>query len=235
MKSFNNLFIAKFGQKEHLEALQNGYVFFNPISKFRDDGTKYRGDKNEGTIPIDPSSIRINGHDYSDIILSASKINENDGGLLMFCTAIINEKNLVMSDGDYIFSEDFKTEMIKFGDHVLLINIKEFEHNFTSKQKELSPLLAYRCDKIIYRNLSSFDDLKYNNPYNITNHVLDPYFVKSDEYVYQNEWRLIIGEGSEQKLKLNSDGSYILQLAPLKHSVLVETDQFLNTFTITPK
>ena len=133
------------------------------------------------------------------------------------------------------FSEDFKNEMIKFGDHVLLINIKEFEYNFTSKQKELCPLLAYGCGKIIYRNLSSFDDLKNYNPYNITNHVLDPYFVKSDEYVHQNEWRLIIGEGSEQKLKLDSDGSYILQIDPLKHSVLVETDQFLNTFTITPK
>ena len=103
MKSFSNVFITKFGQKEHLEALQNGYVFFNPISKFRDDGTKYRGDKNEGIIPIDPSSIRINGHDFSDIILSASQINEDDNGLLMFCASIINEKNLVMSNGDYIF------------------------------------------------------------------------------------------------------------------------------------
>lgn len=232
MKDIFNLLIVKFGRKEHLESLQKGQIYFNPISKFRDDGTKYRGDSSEGTIPIDPSTIRINGHDFSDIILSASKSNEGDDGLLMFCTAIINEKNLVLLDGEFVFSEGFKKEMIQFGEYALLININEFAHKFTTKHKELRPLLSYRCEKITYRDLNSFHELKNDNPYNKTNHVLDPYFVKSDKYANQNEWRLIVGEASNEKLKLNDDGSYVLEILPLEKSVLLPTDNFLKTFTM---
>lgn len=71
-------------------------MYFNTISRFRNDDTKYQGNNNAGTLQMDPSSIGINNHDFSDIVLRDSKINEDDNGLLMFCTDIINEK---FSDG----------------------------------------------------------------------------------------------------------------------------------------
>lgn len=59
MNNSTNFLIAKFGNKEHLEQLQNGNIFFNAIQAYRNDGTDYRGDSMEGKIPINPNKIKI--------------------------------------------------------------------------------------------------------------------------------------------------------------------------------
>ena len=78
--------LLKFGQKCHLESLKAGNLFFNPISKFRNDGTLFRGDENEGKIPINPSTFFIDGKCYGDIIKSVMASYEGDDNMFIFCT-----------------------------------------------------------------------------------------------------------------------------------------------------
>ena len=58
MKKSTILF-AKFGRKEHLDMLSEGYVYFSPVSRYRTDTSNYRGDEVEGIIPINPMSIKM--------------------------------------------------------------------------------------------------------------------------------------------------------------------------------
>lgn len=58
--------LIKFGEKEHLQMLKEGSVHFNPLSRFREDTTLFRGDELEGKYIIDTSKgFFIDGIDIS--------------------------------------------------------------------------------------------------------------------------------------------------------------------------
>lgn len=62
------MLLMKVGKYEHLELLRNGHVHLNPLSRFRDDETNFRGDALEGSYRLDINKgIYINGVDISKI------------------------------------------------------------------------------------------------------------------------------------------------------------------------
>ena len=127
--------LLKFGEREHMEQLKAGILYFSPVSKYRNDGTAYRGDINEGCVPIDPSSISIFSKDGEDLFadlrsqcISAKYSLENDDTLFMFCAAMITSSVLQLKNSinnEYIFRQDFRDEMKKFGNYVFLFHLNE--------------------------------------------------------------------------------------------------------------
>jgi hypothetical protein len=232
--------LAKYGERKHLEMLNEGHIYFSPVSKYRSDTSNYRGDHNEGKVPIDPSKIVIKDHLGQNIFDHLPKPNSvkqslvNDEGILMFCTSMITKKIMVEDNDHYIFSNEYITAIKDFGDHVLLINSGELLKLLSKARMNVTPEFAYTSGPIIYRNLSGFSNQKsYHEAYNSTGSVYDPYFVKSDQYISQNEWRLIV-DGSYESLPTNDDGSYTVKIDKLEWALLIDTTTFLNTFQYKP-
>src|SRR5690606_353265 len=110
----STILLAKFGWKEHLDMLSEGYVYFSPTSRYRTDTSNYRGDEFEGIIPIDPMSISIldkNGCDVFESIPLPDSVKLSslgDDSVLMFCAAMITEDILTNEGKYYVFKDEFK-------------------------------------------------------------------------------------------------------------------------------
>lgn len=226
------IILFKFGKKEHLESLQNGLIYFNSVSNYRKDGTAYRGDSWEGATPIDPTSFRINGKDFSDITQSIKKTYEGDEKILMFCASMLNNNNIIKVGESYKLAKNFREEMEQFGTHVLVFNFYEITHKLSLARKKYKPEFAFRTSPITYRDLSDFSSGGYFKSYNSTGHLLDSFFVKSDEYKKQNEWRIILAQGSHIELPINKDGSFHVSIEKLEHSVIFDVETFFDTFEL---
>ena len=226
------IMIAKFGQREHLEKLLNGEMFFNYIQYYRDDGTNYRGDPMEGCIPIDPSKIKIFGKNGKNILeglpLPTSVVESfpDDTNLLMFCAAAITEQVVELHPNNkYYFTGKFKSAIKDFGDYVLLTYTTELIDHIRSATDESGQKIACDSGRILYRDLSDYSDY---SQYNTTGSPLDRYFVKSIEYKYQNEWRVIIG-GEERDIIPNCGKGFILKTTPLVNAKIMKTEDFLRS------
>jgi hypothetical protein len=218
--------------------LSNGSIYFNPISKCRTDITIYRGDNREGQVPIDPSSLKVlnkSGQNIFDYIPKPTTVMKSivgDDSILLFCASMITKDILFYNDPNYIFADDYKLAIKEFGDYVLLFNSEELLELLRKAQINANPEFGFTSGPIIYRDLTDFSkEGDYQKAYNTTGSVLDPYFVKSDIYKTQNEWRLII-DGSYEPLPTNNDGSYIIKIDKMKWANLFDTKTFLDTFSI---
>ncbi len=232
MNNSTNFLIAKFGNKEHLEQLQNGNIFFNAIQAYRNDGTDYRGDSMEGKIPINPTKIKIldrEGKDifetvpYPDTVVQSLLGDEN---LMMFCAAAITIEILDnVKDNKWHFKNEFKSAIQNFGEHVLLLrSIELLEHIESVTDLSGQRRIGYDSGPILYRNLNDFDNTE---EYRKTGSWLDRYFVKGLPYRNQNEWRVII-DGAREPLKANCGNGFLLQTFPFKYSMLMRTTELLN-------
>jgi len=123
------IMLAKFGEHKHLKMLRDGILYFNPICKYRNDGTDYRGDKLEGHKPINPNTIKLidqNGKDlFSDLCVpypnSVTQSIQGDDDLFIFCAAKIDINNLCeINTDEYVFSNKFKKSIRQFGEFAVL-------------------------------------------------------------------------------------------------------------------
>ena len=226
-----NFLIAKFGTEEHLQQLKNGTIFFNCIQTYRNDGTSYRGDDMEGCIPIDPKTLAIYneaGENLFDIVPLPDKVVQsivNDENLMMFCASTITKEiTYGISNGIYKFKDEYIQAVKDFGDHVLLLWTVELLDHIKNATDFTGQKIGYDSGMILYRDLSDFE---HTEEYRKTGSVLDPYFVKSNKYKGQNEWRVII-DGEKQSLQPNRGTGFVLETAPLEYAVLMETQAFLN-------
>lgn len=229
------MFLVKYGTKEHLEMLANGIIYFNQVSKYREDGTAYRGDKNEGRIPIDPTKIKLfdnNGNNiFEDFPLPDSVMQpvQGDDDVLMFCASAITKEVLNKRENGYIFSEEYKEAINHFGEYALLFKSNDFLHLINEAQQNTKPEFGYIGDFIIYRNLDDFSDPEeHRKSYKGTGSFYDRFFVKSINYSNQNEWRLII-DGSEEALPVDQNGAFKLTINKLNWSLLNDTETFLHS------
>ena len=74
-----------------MQQLSDGYMFFNIVQNYREDKSDYRGDSNEGKIPINPQKIELimqNGENLFDIVPRPDTVMHSivgDEKTLMFC------------------------------------------------------------------------------------------------------------------------------------------------------
>lgn len=230
MISSKYILLAKFGNKENLEQLQKGNIFFNTIQAYRNDGTNYRGDAMEGKIPIDPKTIQILDSEGKNIFEkipypdSVIETLENDENLMMFCSAAINENVLYkVGDNTWRFKEDFKNSISNFGEYVLLFYSIELLKNIELAKDINGQKIQYAGDYIRYRDLNDFI---HTEEYRKTGSWIDRYFVKGLSYKNQNEWRVII-DGEREALKVNCGKGFLLKTLPFEYSMLMKTKKLL--------
>ncbi len=225
--------IAKFGKEEHIKQLQDGKIFFNPIKKYRDDGTDYRGDSMEGKIPLNPSDIEIYnpcGERLFDIIPRPDSVIEsilNDDNLMMFCASTIT-KNIMINVGNNIwrFTDAYKQNMAMFGDYVMLFWASELLNKIKLSVDCTDQKIGYDSGMILYRDLTNFED---THEYRTTGSPLDRYFVKSLAYRDQNEWRVLI-DGERQPLTPNYLEGFLIESTPFEFSIIQKSEDFLNGY-----
>lgn len=226
-----NFLIAKFGQKEHIKQLKDGNIFFNSIETYRNDGTDYRGDLMEGRIPIDPRSIKIfdemgkNIFDYVSYPDSIAQSIVGDENLMMFCAATIT-KNIVASKKDniWVFNKEFQASVKDFGDYVLLLWTAELLEHISNAVDINGQRIAYDSGMILYRDLT---DYEHTEEYRKTGSSFDRYFVKSQSYKNQNEWRVIIN-GEKESLVPNCGSGFLLKTYPFEYATIMTSFDFLN-------
>lgn len=226
----NKGYILKFGKLEHLHSLGAGKVFFNTISKYRDDETAYRGDNSEGKIPLAPQSVYF--YDENGNYLFGKKIPmpdsieiglNNDDNLHMFCAVLLDICILDKTNSDsFVIKSSVRNEMMQFGDYVAVINIDEFE----------AKLRRIMDNKEQGLNAFIFDKIKYIDKANLTNipkEKIDYYYIKDIKYKNQNEWRLIIFGNFDE----NDDHSVTLDLLPFTDFHICKASDFLEKYKAT--
>ena len=233
------LYLVKFGTKENLEQLADGYMFFNAVENYREDESDYRGDPNEGKIPINPQKIELimeNGENLFDIVPKPDTVMQSivgDEKTLLFCASKLDEKVFCKSDdvNKKVLCEEFKHEVQKFGDYVLFITANELIYRM---QKQVDQKhTGFLRGSVEYRDLKDFSDEKdFHKIYFPYENSYDPFFVKDIKYVWQNEWRMILQDGEARISKPRGTG-VIVNIGKLDYAFLYETDQFLEGITMT--
>lgn len=233
MADNKNFLLAKFGKKEHLEALKNGEIYFSAIKKYRNDGTAYRGDYMEGRVPINPEEIKMFDENGIDIwpklkkgLVSVSQSWLGDDDLLMFCATAITEHIMEPVENNiWMLTDKFKNAIKEFGDYVILIWSDELMEKIKNSEENRVSELGFEAGLITYRDLSDFSNM---DAYRSTGSQLDPYFVKGEAYRNQNEWRMILYEDG----KLNENDGKLIHSTPFENAIISETDKFFKSFTL---
>jgi hypothetical protein len=235
------IMLAKFGEHKHLKMLRDGILYFNPIYKYRNDGTDYRGDKLEGHKPLNPKTIKLinpNGKDlFSDLGVpypdSVTQSIQGDDDLFILCAAKIDINNLSeINTDEYVFSNEFKESIRQFGEFAVLFDMSELLFRLRAAQKDASPPFGYKYDSIFYINFKDFSNSdEINNAYNRHKSPYNQYFVKDLKYKNQNEWRIII-DGSTKHLKANCGEGYSLEVGKFDWVHICKTSIFLDTLRL---
>lgn len=232
------LYLVKFGTKEHLQQLADGYMFFNAVKSYREDKSDYRGDLNEGKIPVNPQKIELimqNGENLFDIVSRPDTVMRSvvgDEKTLLFCASKLDEKvfRKINDTNRKNLCDEFRSEVHKFGDYALLITANELiykmqklvDHKYT----------GFLRGSVEYRDLKDFsEEQDFGKIYFPNENFYDPFFVKDVKYTWQNEWRMILQDGKARISKPCGTG-VIAKIGKLDYALLYETENFLNGITM---
>ena len=106
----------------------------------------------------------------------------------------------------------------------MLLHTSELLEHIHTTPDPSGQKIGYDFGMILYRDLSDFE---HTEEYRKTGSILDIYFVKSNSYSRQNEWRVII-DGEQHQLQPNCGTGFLLKAKPFDFAVLFKTYDFLN-------
>jgi len=221
------LVLIKFGEKEHLQMLKEGSVHFNPLSRFREDTTLFRGDELEGKYIIDTSKgFFIDGIDISKFGegARATLTYEDSDDALIFCAAVLDSSNSQFVDSHRINVEDsFIEEMRKFGQYAIVFDGATFVSKVNSALDILHCNRAYHGVEYCNKN----NHVAVHSIIQKLKPILDNdtiYFIKDKRYKLQHEWRYVIDYIAGEDI-LNSDKSFTLPIEPFPMSDIIDIDK----------
>ena len=156
-----------------------------------------------------------------------------DEKTLLFCASKLDDKvfRKINDTNKKNLCEEFKHEVQKFGDYVLLITANELIYRM---QKQVDhKYTGFLRGSVTYRDLKDFSDEKdFRQIYFPYDNSYDPFFVKDIKYMWQNEWRMILHDDKSRISKPCGTG-VIVNIGKLDYALLYETDQFIEGITMT--
>lgn len=221
------MILMKVGKREHLESLRDGNIYFSPLSRFRGDGTLFRGDQMEGKVKVDTSKgFWINGVDLSHYIEKVDMSYMRSGDILVFCAAILDDSNMQVVGNNLIsIKQEFLNEMRKFGRYAVIFELDQFKNCVSEKAAEAQFYYGYGA--VSYVDKDKHDDITHY--FQKTQNVLGTdaiYFLKDHTYSEQHEWRFFLD--CVPRESKNSDGTYVLKIAGLQVSDIIDLDSAQN-------
>ena len=209
------MWLLKVGKYEHLESLRQGNVHFNPLSFFREDGTKFRGDSMEGTYILDVSrGFYIDGINLGKLGGHGTLTHADSDNALIFCAAILDkESSWILPNNIIKLHDSFLSEMKKFGQHAIVFELEGFLQSLQVALSDITCNLAYA--KVTYCNKENYVAVRtYISSVKKQLGETAIYFLKDETYKRQNEWRFIIDYINQEKtpVPLNENGSLDLKI-----------------------
>lgn len=229
LKEVCRLLLIKVGKKEHIELLQQGSIHLNPLSRFRNDGTAYRGDVLEGTYRVDTSrGIFINGVDISKFGtgLEVTQSYQHSDDILIFCAAVLDGTTTIkkVKDGEQFreLNPVFLEELKKFGTHAVMFRSEHLAASLSNYLKSRN--CNYGHCKVEYIDKWDFEAVGAyirRKEAQLGDEAI--YFLKDIAYKSQNEWRFLIECFDDiSNIVKNQDGSLDVMTAPFPTSDIIE-------------
>jgi hypothetical protein len=208
--------IIKFGQENHLRELQQGKLYMNAWSHFKNcEDHLERKDENEGLhylIQAGKSEIILNDHRFSPeggFLGGSIELPDESIKNKVFCACVIFRNEAIREDWK-IFDDRIKD----FGESFIVIwNLNEFFKRLSDsliKLKNEGIIEAFESGPIIYYDENNYDG------------EVGP-FRKSTRYAHQKEWRLIARTAGR------NDSHFELKMDPIEDICAIgKTDEFKN-------
>ncbi|MEH6945208.1 hypothetical protein [Bacillus sp. JJ722] len=228
------MFLVKFGELDHMKALQSGCLYMKNLGYFIDlekkTGVKGRGDRLEGAYVLADLEAVISDPETGEKVRLASVssmhfrtdwIRERP----VFCLFTITS-DMFELDGEkhnqmvfkLTFTEKQKEKIEKeFGDSALFISFDPFVQQIDSVFKETG--LQYKRGLVNYYDYSVNEAVRLELMKKFGH--LDICFAKDQVYKYQNEYRVII-----QNIDVLED--YQIELGELTGTKLIKTESLLS-------
>lgn len=237
---YNNdlLFLVKFGEREHLQQLAAGKIYFSNAMSFikleEDQQKKGQGDMYEGRMFLPVVSMQLRDFETDQLIMTIPSANLNMGfegleTMPLFCitAGTINDCNKFVSNNDYNieFSEEkIRTIREHFGaaNAALVItepltfiqNVKDaFSHECISDLVGYYNMSVLTTDRLSYL-LGCGDKLLSDSTFVMTtDNIYKHLFCKDNYFNLQSEYRFVVPELVMEKPTLfdfDMKASYIL-------------------------
>lgn len=213
--------LIKVSQREYLEDIKNGKIYFNYAEYFRKFETDKSKDSRESKVAIDTSyPVDLNDEVLNLLhLLNPEELNMSyisSAKTPIFCCSLLESHMLVPTgENTYDLSYEYLQEMSCWGSSVLVFSLDEFCRKIYQKCNSMGiiPLI----DKVEYdqdNKKLSFSDFKKMM---ITN-KFEPFFHKTKRFINQNEFRVVLGG---DKIVTSSD-HYILEIGRLESAQIFD-------------
>jgi len=202
------MLLFKFGEVEHLRALQTGTVYLSPWQYFKTCENKAERDAYEWLNPT-ISSIEVAGHKFTATGGTMSmSLSYPDSQTKIFSASELR------SDRDRVTGPIFDPRLLRHGSHLLVMR------NAAQFIEQLRTALKTLCDQNIVEGAATafvtyFDKNTYDGE-------VGP-FRKTMDLSYEKEWRLVL------RTVAMDEEPFILEIGSIESiSTLMETKEFRN-------
>jgi hypothetical protein len=196
--------LMKFGKRNHLEELLKGKIYMNNLKYYSDlealENVSDVGDKYESKLLIGNVNLKYyesETHEY--VGYAKARDFALDFGYMkhpVFCLFIMDSRNITNEyqvddhlEIKYEFSDEQKSKMIEFGDHVFILNnpeefCKRIETKLSDKRISMTRNAVQYYDPSI--NQSEYVQDVYQDAINAT------FWKRKQAYSYQQEYRFLL-------------------------------------------
>jgi len=250
MREDNILFLVKFGERDHLQQLADGKIYFSNAMSFikleEEQQKKGQGDLYEGRMFLPVFNMQIRDPETDELIMTISDVNLNMGfegleTMPLFCitAGTIDDCNEWISNKDYnIKFTDEKARTIKehFGtaDSALVIteplmfiqNVKAaFSHECISDMVRYYNMSFLTTDRLSYL-LGCDEKLLSGSSFAMkTDNIYKHLFCKDNYFTLQSEYRFVVP-------KLIMDTPTLFDFEMKASSILLDIDDFFSGLKI---
>lgn len=217
--------ILKFAQREYLESLKNGYVYFKEIQYFRNIETEGQADSREGKIRIRSlNNITVNSDEVTALLskLPVPEINISNRFMAktpIFSSVLLDETIIEnIDDCEVILKQSFINEMKKWNATIMLIDLEEFLYKIKKRCNQLGIFSV--ASKVIYNQEKDiFDGEEIRRE--LSNNYFRQIFCKHSKYADQNEYRITVLNERNDLIPPHRD-CFVLKIEPLENCSILD-------------
>lgn len=245
-ESNNNIplvFIKVVEKKKYAKEILKGELYMKESGYFRKIEDGFRGDVNDGKVPIDIKDMQMALEDPE----TGERLELNDGitsqisnftmgfsgdDKVPICCMFLLETGIMdeVKPGHFRMKPEYVSELRKFGKYMAVISYEEMYRKIKKYNSKKHRKKVIGCGKVCYTDIMSkysvedyLEGDRYSNDYS-------QFFVKDNAYQYQNEWRMIlVGKGS--KVKKDKDHRRI-KLGKFRYGGIMKTDSIMDNDVI---